>query len=332
MGSIDELTARVPQSVGETTRTFRFHGSGGTLWGIGVVTLLLSLCTLGLYYPWGKVKARKYLYGQTEFDGDRFAFHGTGKELLLGWIKVAIILGAMAGLAIAIMAFVDGSLGEVGSKLAVSAVSWLLAPVAIIGAQRYRLSRSSWRGIRFTFRGRLREFFPKFIAGSLLVPLTLGLYTPLFQNAMRQYLVDHSYFGTRSFRYHGRARDLLPRFLVAIPLMALTLGAYWFWYKAFRDRYFWDHTEIAGARFVCTVKGLDLLWLALTNALLLALTLGVAFPWVRVRNLRYRLSHLALVGAVDLAGILQEARDASAMGEEMSDFVGDTLLDIELGL
>ncbi len=332
MGGVDELTARVPQSAREAAKGFWFHGNGGTLWGISVVTLLFSVCTLGIYYPWGKVKARKYLYGQTEFEGDRFAFHGNGKELLVGWLKVAAIIAVLAGVTLALKYGWDNSAAIVAGQVLAGTVGWLLAPVAIVGSQRYRLSRSSWRGIRFSFRGKFKEFFPKFAVGSLLVPVTLGIYTPYFQNAMRKYLVEHSYFGTRRFTYEGEGKDLLGRFLIALPLTVLTAGLYFYWYRAFRDRYFWNRTEFGGARFTCTVTGWDLLVLDVTNVLLVLVTLGIGLPWARVRTLRYKLGHLALVGGLDVAGILQDAQDASATGEELSDFIGDTLLDIELGL
>ncbi len=58
-----------------------FHGSAGTLFGIQLINLLLTIVTLGIYSFWGKTKVRGYLWSQTEFEGDRFAYHGTGKEV-----------------------------------------------------------------------------------------------------------------------------------------------------------------------------------------------------------------------------------------------------------
>src|SRR5215475_8491860 len=113
-----------------------FHGSGGTLFGIHVVNALLILVTLGIYYFWAKTRVRRYLASQAEMELDRFAYHGTAKELLLGTLK------------------------------------------AVVGARRYRLSRTSWRGIRFSFRGQVWDLVKIFIIGSFLTGLTLGLYYP----------------------------------------------------------------------------------------------------------------------------------------------------------
>ena len=70
-----------------------FHGTGGTLFGIHIVNTLLTIVTLGVYYFWAKTRLRRYLFSQTEIEGDRFAYHGTGRELLLGTLKAVLVFG-----------------------------------------------------------------------------------------------------------------------------------------------------------------------------------------------------------------------------------------------
>lgn len=74
-------------------RPISFHGEGGTLFGIYVVNLFLTLITLGIYSFWGRVKVRNYIWGQIEFEGDRLSYHGTAIETLKGWIKAAVFFG-----------------------------------------------------------------------------------------------------------------------------------------------------------------------------------------------------------------------------------------------
>ena len=69
------------------SKSFAFRGSGGELFKITIVNFLLTIVTLGIYYFWGRTRVRQYIYSQTEFEGDRFVYHGTGKELLIGWLK-----------------------------------------------------------------------------------------------------------------------------------------------------------------------------------------------------------------------------------------------------
>jgi len=55
--------------------------------------VLFTLGTLGVYYFWAKTRTRRFLFSQTEFAGDRFAYHGTGRELLIGTLKALLVFG-----------------------------------------------------------------------------------------------------------------------------------------------------------------------------------------------------------------------------------------------
>ena len=68
-----------------------FFGKGSEYFSIMIVNWLLTIITLGLYYPWAKAKKLRYIYGQTALNSERFHFSGTGKEMFLGYIKVIII-------------------------------------------------------------------------------------------------------------------------------------------------------------------------------------------------------------------------------------------------
>jgi uncharacterized membrane protein YjgN (DUF898 family) len=156
------------------TYRFSFQGNGGTLFGIQIVNLLLIIVTLGIYYFWGKTKVRVYTWGQTDFNGDRFAYHGTGKEILLGWLKALVIFGIpfYAFQNISLIAAVPMPFKIAGFIISYLIIS-LFIPVATVGSRRYRMSRTSLRGIRFSFRGRWYEFFKIFLACSAWLILTL---------------------------------------------------------------------------------------------------------------------------------------------------------------
>ncbi|HEX9246007.1 MAG TPA: YjgN family protein [bacterium] len=201
-----------------------FHGRAGTLFGFYVVNLFLTIITLGVYYFWARVKIRAYLLSQTEYDGDRFTWHGTGKELLVGFIKIAALFLILFGATLAIRFGWHHPAREPLLSLGGYIIWLFLIPAAMVGARRYRLSRVSWRGIRFSFRGRAREFIRIFIGGALLSVITAGLYYPFFQSDMRRYLVNHSFFGTVPFVYDGRGRDLFTRFLLTLVLAVGIIG------------------------------------------------------------------------------------------------------------
>ena len=131
-----------------TARQLSFYGQGGSLFGIHIVNILLAIITLGIYYFWGKVRVRNYMHSQTEFEGDRFAYQGTGKELFFGWLKAMVFLIVIGGLSFGIQLFGKSFTSQIiGTLILYVGILFLFFPVAIVGAWRFRLSRTSWRGV-----------------------------------------------------------------------------------------------------------------------------------------------------------------------------------------
>jgi uncharacterized membrane protein YjgN (DUF898 family) len=294
-----------------------FHGEGATLFGIFIVSLLLTMVTLGIYSFWARTKLRRYLWNSLEFEGDRLAYHGTGMELLKGWLMAA---GILCLLFLILLAF--AMLGDVGATLGVLAfyaIILCLVPLAIIGARRYRLSRTSWRGIRFSQHGDTFGFVKLWIGGIILTGLTLSIYHPFFEVRQRTWLWNETRLGSARFRFEARPQPLLRQYIFALLLTIPTLGLNWFWYSAFRNRYFWDHTTFENARFSSTVTGGGLLGLTVTNLLLIIFTLGIGTPWALVRQFRYHTDNLSLEGAVDFAAIAQRRGPETGTAEGLAD-------------
>jgi uncharacterized membrane protein YjgN (DUF898 family) len=317
-----------PLASGTASRRLAFHGSAGGLFGIHIVNALCTLLTLGLYFFWGKVRVRAYLLGETELEADRFAYHGTGRELLIGFAKGVAVFFIPVAL-MSILPQLYGAPAPVTSALAT--LLWitglLLVPIAMVGARRYRLSRTSWRGVRFSFRGRVREFVGIFVVGTILTSLTLGIYYPIFATQRQAFMIAHSYFGSRAFGFDGRGRDLLGPFLTMILLFVPTLGLSWFWFSARRQRYFTEHTRFGTTTFRSAVTGGRLAWLQISNVVALVLTVGLAWPWTVVRALRFQLRYVRLEGPLDVADVQQDAQAATATGEGLAG-----LLDADFGV
>jgi uncharacterized membrane protein YjgN (DUF898 family) len=315
-------------AVGAQRRTMRFHGSGDALLGIQIINLLLILLTLGVYYFWAKVRVRAYMASETEFEADRFAYHGTGRELLVGFLKAVVVFFVPVAALQIVPEWVDApepvkALAWLGTYL----VAAVVIPVAVVGARRYRLSRTSWRGIRFSLRGRTFEFVKIFWLGWALLPLTLGLWYPVWITQRYAFLTRHTWFGSERFDFDGRGRDLIGPFILMVLLFLPTLGLAWFWFAAYRQRYFWDHTSVAGARFRSTVSGAAWAWLTCSNVVLIVITLGLFWPWRTVRNVRFTFRYLALDGPLDLVRVRQHAQAATATGEGLAGF-----FDVDLGV
>ncbi len=299
-----------------------FTGDGEDLFVIHLKNFFLTLLTLGIYAFWGRAEVRRYLYGQTAFAGDRFTYHGTGAETFRGYLKAIGLVIAIGAAAVVVAIYAHQSLAVLTFY---ALLVFVLLPFALVGSRKYRLSRTSWRGIRFSFRGSASDFLGVYVPGALLSIVTLGLYYPYFHANVRRFFVDDTHFGHARFAFDGKGADLLGRHVLNLLLWLPTLGLHGFWYAAFRHRYYWEHTAFGAARFRSTVTGGALAGLQITNLLLLIVTLGIAAPWVQVRTIRFHAENLALVGDAGFETVVQDAKASPATGEEMAE-----LLDVDL--
>ena len=313
-----------------STATFRYHGTGGSLFGLVFVNGLLTILTLGIYSFWAKNKVREFHYSHTEMDGDRFAYHGTGGELFSGALKASGIL-IVLGIVFSVLTALLGGDGSPTITIAMTLTFYvgigLLVCFAINNARRYRLSRSSWRGIRFSFHGDSAEFLRMMVKGALLSIVTLGFYTPYFQNQRRAFFVNNARFGSEPFMYKADGSELMGEYIKAVLLSIPTLGLYWLWYTAFKHRYFWGNTTMRGGRFRSSVTGGELLKLHFVNALLVIFTLGIGTTWAIARTQAFWCDNMALHGTVDWAAIQQRAQEAAATGEGIADS-----FDVDVGI
>ncbi len=331
-----------------------FRGSGGTLLGMQIVNVCLTLITLGVYHFWGKAKIRRYLFSHTAFGSDRFAYHGTGKELYQGFIKAMLVFGLPYVSLGAAHSFLDlPRWVDLLSQTLAGLILFLYVPIAIVNARRYRCTRTSWRGIRFSFRGRTKDFLKLYVRGWGLTVLTLGTYYPYFQTQRQAFLHTQTFFGNQRFGFTGHGSGIMLPFAVTLVstyvvlglcglalafqltnagltllLIPFLLGPLWIWLLGQKQKYFWDHTTFGEARFSSSITWQKLFTLYLGNIGLLLVTMGWAWPWVTVRNARFFIGTLSLQGPVDLDRVLQDSTVSSVTGEGLSNLL-DTGFDMD---
>lgn len=297
---------------------FAFHGTGGAFFVLILKNLLLTLLTLGLYAPWAKTERRKFMWQNVEFHGQRFVYHGTGKELFVGYAKVIagylffFVLPAI----VRRFAPVPGAILQVVLAFAVLAI----IPYAVYWSRAYLLSRTSWRGVRFSLDPAGATPFAKiFIGGYLLTLITLGLYAPFWLNRVYKASVDRMRFGNVEFCYTGEDKVVWGIMMKGMLLTVLTLGIYYFWYNAELTRYRMSHTSFGDARGKSELEGGKLLEVTLVYAFGATLTLGIAFPWLACYLMRSVLERLSLEGNIDFARIAQVAVVGNAAGDGLAD-------------
>src|SRR5678816_3692258 len=80
----------------EDTHAFAFTGTTSEYFRIWVVSLALSLLTLGVYSAWGKVRKRRYLYAHTRVAGDGFDYRAPPLSILRGRVAAVVLFGGIA--------------------------------------------------------------------------------------------------------------------------------------------------------------------------------------------------------------------------------------------
>jgi len=329
----------------------RFHGDGWSYFRIWIVNLALTVLTLGLWSPWAKVRANRYLYGATELAGSRFAYLASPWAILRGRLVALAVLGLWAL-----------------SGLAHPALPWLLAlaflplvPWVICRSLAFRARNSAWRGVRFGFDGGYAGAFLAYLLWPFLAQITLGLLVPLMLREQDRFTVGQARFGTTRIHHDARLKPyyrlwgaavatgaagflaaLAAGFIVRpepgggvgpVGQAVLALGAL-AWLLAGvlatalvavgRMNLRYGHLRIGPHRLRSRFRMGSFLRLQLVNVLGLVLTLGLFYPWAVVRTARYLVDHLALEVRGDLEGFVaaQETGRVGAVGDEVGEALG----------
>lgn len=146
-----------------------FHGKAGEYFSIWLVNALLTAITLGIYSAWATVRRRRYFYGNTEINGDRFDYHAQPIQILKGRLLVA---GSI--IVFYILLAVSPLLG-----MAVLLVFLALVPWLVIRSWRYNAIMTSYRGVRFNYHCDTKRaywallFFPVLLFIGLVIAFSI---------------------------------------------------------------------------------------------------------------------------------------------------------------
>ena len=307
--------------------TMKFFGNGSEYFGIIIVNWLLTLITLGIYYPWARARKIKYMYGATALSDNRFAFHGTGKEMFRGFVKVILFYIVLLGLLAAMQYFAirESLLFMMVFLLLFYAVFFAVIPLIYHGAYRYRMSRTTWSGIRFGYRGSRKQLYINIMKWFGLTLITFGIYGPWFTINLRKYLLGHVRAGDVEFEYEGEGNELFLIYFLGYILTLLTLGIYSFWWEKELWNYYINNISLQKGdktmQLKSTVTGGGIFKLRVVNFLLTVFTLGLGYAWVAVRTRKYFTENTHIEGDINLNEISQtEEVYTNAMFEDAGDF------------
>jgi uncharacterized membrane protein YjgN (DUF898 family) len=296
-----------------------FHGNGRQLFALQIVNILLTVVTIGIYYPWARAAYMKYTLSETEFAGSRFAFLGTGFELFKGMILGILVIG----FGYSMLYYLSTAHHPFIGSFIFFFYILLLIPFAIHSSMRYRTSRTTWRGIHFGYRGDLKELMNLSVKGTFLSIITFGIYGAWYAMELRNYVLGHTRLGSVTMRYEGKGGAFFVMNLLGYLFTILTLGIYAFWWMKDLFNYYVDNIVLEqdgrDVRLKSTVTGGAFFGLLIINFFIVILTLGLGAPWAVVRTLNFVFENVEFVGELDLDTIQQtEDNYKNATGEDLT--------------
>ncbi len=240
----------------------RFTGSGSEYFKIWIVNILLTIITLGFYYPWAKVRNRRYFYANSTLEDRNFEYHATGKQLFLGFI-IGLIL-------FSIYTFITNIAPQFAGIFMI--LFMLILPWLIWRSLMFNMKMSSFSNVHFSFRGALKTSYKIFLGypliifliifglgvlsvtitnilnhgdtvptidptlmtiGAILIGLlVMGCYIfviALIQKSSKEYTIGNSFYGQGAFSTNLETKKFLAIYargiaLAIVPLMVMGLG------------------------------------------------------------------------------------------------------------
>ncbi len=304
---------------------FQYLGRGLELFRIQLVNIILTVLTLGLYYPWAKARTLSYLYSQTHFEDSPFSFTGTGKEMFKGFIKAFVLI--LSWYALLIYALTTEKLGLTQLVLLGFYVFLIaLTPFILHSSYRYRMAKSNWRGIRFGYVGERKELVKIFLKGIFFTIITLGFYGPWLTINVRRYMLSNIRVGNAGFRYDADGSEYFWLNFKGYFLTIFTFGIYFFWWQRDIFRYFVNNLHIEQeerALFLhSSAEAVDFFELIVINMLIVVFSFGLGSPWATTRTMNFLTRNILINGYIAFDE-LQQAQESynDATGEEFSDLL-----------
>ncbi len=318
----------------------KYDGRLSRLYLIWLKNLFFGIITLGIYRAWGKTNYRRYCYHSFTVAGDRLVYTGTGGELWRGMIKANIIIFFLFLAAYIPLVVVFGgdpnpdgtpTPFELLSNLLIFPVMWVMIYLAKFSALRYRLTRTKWRGIRGSQRGRLWGYIGFRFKWFFINLVTLGFLQGRSSILEYHKLLNDAYIGNKKFVYTGEVNSLdkinAITWILAIP--TLFISRYWF--KAAKLNAKYNNLSLGNVRLSSNFNAFELFGLTFFNILILIFTLFIGMPIVIHRIMRHFKEH------VQVTGNIEEFRQdpdfkASNFGEGVTDYFDSDGIDLDFGL
>lgn len=286
----------------------RFDANRNGFFRLLFVGLVAYVPTLGLNRFWLLTAKRRFYWEHTLIAGDPLEYTGTPKQLLIGFLMAVLIFAPLyLLLLIASLNSADFIIAGYG---VIAVLFYFLMGYAGYRAQRFRLSRTLWRGIRFQLGGNPWAYAWRRFLWTLATLATAGLAYPFQTASLWRYRLNNIWLGDRKFEANPRWTQIAGPFYVGWALMAGLVG-----YAVFRVETAQTRAAESGAILLASLVALPLLYYFYIHVtgrslgrFLSTLRLGAAQLGVNLKVRSLLVQHLAFwflfLLAVCLFGIL----------------------------
>ncbi|MBX9840581.1 MAG: DUF898 domain-containing protein [Xanthobacteraceae bacterium] len=189
---------------------------------------LLEFVTAGFYRFWLATDMRRQLWSRTAVDGDAPEYVGTAKQLLVGFlVAMAILVPIYVGY---FLLGLEAERLQAFASIPLALFYYVFLQFAIYRSRRYRLTRTVWRGVRFSMTGSGLSYAWRVGLWTVLVFVSLGLALPWRQAALEQFKMRYTSYGNLEGRFEGTGGGLFQQGwwlwlvgwgLVALPAVAV---------------------------------------------------------------------------------------------------------------
>jgi uncharacterized membrane protein YjgN (DUF898 family) len=312
-----------------------YTGSAGETFSVWFLNLIFTILTLGIYRPWARTRMRRYIYAHWKLKGEPLHYTGTGGELMRGAIKVYSLF-FLFFIITAVVSFLDPQLDptlepEQQPMTIISFIVSLLTYAATIflvhfgaySGRRYRMARTTWKGIRGGLTGSAKNYALTGVKYMAIDVLTLGFFWPKHDMLLRKRMVEEMKFGHLKAEFEGDPTPLKKIHLKTWLLMIPTLGISRLWYRAALHNEFMRQMKVGSLRFEGTKTGGELFFLVFGNVLLFCTIIGV--PFALHRMVKFITKHTYVIGDPDSLMLRQATDTGAATGDVIDDGYGDDM-------
>ncbi|TAE34640.1 MAG: DUF898 family protein [Alphaproteobacteria bacterium] len=306
----------------------QYCGTKGEIYKVWIKNLLLMIVTLLVYRAWAKTRMRKYIWSHYVIAGDPLRYTGTGGEIFKGYVIAALIYGLLSGIPY-IIAMISNS-ETVTHSFYLNYVWLLLFFIARYSGLRYRLGRTTWRGIRLRLTGDAYKYASVAIRRMFANIFTLGFAIPKSDIKKHSYIMNHLFLGNQAAVFVEDISGLKKTNIITGLLAAPTLFISRFWYRAALANKKLENLSLGNIRFHGAYTGGAYAKLFFGNIGLFIITLGLGLPLIVHRMMVFHARNVSIVGTLEDVAILQQQSQLSGIGEGLSDQF-DTGMDVDLG-